>query len=120
MLLLSTPGVFVGADRFGRRWRQVKVLANSFWKRWISEYLPMLQLRQKGRKEVRNVKVNDLVLLVDSGCPRGRWPIAIVAEVLPDEHGTVRQVIVRTNNGKFKRDIRKLCMLEETKIDGDP
>ena len=90
MLLLSTPGVFVGADRFGRRWRQVKVLANSFWKRWISEYLPMLQLRQKWRKEVRNVKVNDLVLLVDSGCPRGRWPIAIVEEVLPDEHGTVR------------------------------
>ena len=69
---------------------------------------------------VKNVACLSSSLLVDSGCPRGRWPMAIVEEVLPDEHVTVRQVIVRTNNGKFKRDIRKLCMLEETKIDGDP
>ena len=109
----------MGADRFGRRGRQAQVLANSFWKRWISEYLPTLQLQQKWRKGATNVKVNDLVLLVDSRCPRGRWPMAIVEEVLPDEHGTVRQVIVRTNNGKFKGDTRKLCMLEETKIGGD-
>ena len=112
-------GVFVGADRFGRRWRQAQVLANSFWKRWISEYLPTLQLRQKWRKQARNVQVKDLVLLVDSGCPRGQWPMAIVEEVFPDEHGTVRQVIIRTRSGKFRRDVRKLCMLEETKIDGD-
>ena len=112
-------GVFVGADRFGRRWRQAQVLANSFWKRWISEYLPTLQLRQKWRKQARNVQVKDLVLLVDSGCPRGQWPMAIVEEVFPDEHGTVRQVIIRTRSGKFRRDVRKLCMLEETKIDGE-
>jgi hypothetical protein len=48
------------------------VLANSFWKRWISEYLPTLQLRQKWRKQARNVQVKDLVLLVDSGCSRGQ------------------------------------------------
>lgn len=59
------------------------------------------------------------MLLVDSGCPRRRWPMAIVEEVLPDEHGTVRQVIVRTRSRKFKRDLRKLCMLEEAEIDGD-
>ena len=76
------------------------MLANSFWKCWVSEYLPTLQLRQKWRKGARNVEVS-------------------VEKVFPDEHGTVRQVIVRTNNGKFKRDIRKLCTLEETKIDGD-
>lgn len=45
--------------------------------------------------------------------------MAIVEEVLPDEHGTVRQVIVRTRSRKFKRDLRKLCMLEEAEIDGD-
>lgn len=62
------------------------------------------------------------MLLVDSGCPRRRWPMAIVEEVLPDEHGTVRQVIVRTRSRTFrfaKRDLRKLCMLEEAEIDGD-
>ena len=63
--------------------------------------------------------VKDLVLLVDSGCHRGQWPMAIVGNVFPDEHGTVRQVIIETRSGKFRRDVRKLCMLEETKIDGD-
>ena len=112
-------GVFVGEDRFSKRWRQAQVLANTFWKRWIGEYLPTLQLRQKWRKGARNIQVKDLVLMVDSGCPRGGWPIAIVEEVFPDERGSVRQVVVRTRNGKFRRDVRKLCMLEEAKIDGD-
>jgi hypothetical protein len=47
-------GVFVGADRFGRRRRQAQVFAYSFWKRCISEYLPTLQLRQKWGKQARN------------------------------------------------------------------
>ena len=59
------------------------------------------------------------MLLVDSGCPCRRWPMAIVEEVFPDERGSVRQVVVRTRNGKFRRDVFKLCMLEEAKIDGD-
>ena len=63
-------GVLVGVDSFGRQWRQAQVLANSVWKPWISEYLPTLQLRQKWRKGAGNVEVTDLVLLVDSGCPR--------------------------------------------------
>ena len=118
LLLLRTnsclpPGVFVGAERFTRRWRQAQVLANSFWKRWVSEYLPTLQQRQKWRQEERNVQINDLVLLVDSSCSRGQWPMAIVEEVFPDEKGIVRRVVVRTRIGRFKRDVRKLCMLEE-------
>lgn len=89
------------------------MLANTFWKRWIGEYLPTLQQRQKWRKRKRNVQVKDLVLMVDGGCPRGQWPLAVVEEVFPDDEGTVRQVVVRTRNGKFRRDVRKLCVLEE-------
>ena len=38
--------------------------------------------------------------------------MAIVEEVFPDKHGIVRQVMVRTANSKFRRDVRKLCLLE--------
>ena len=107
------------ANRFNRRCRQAQDLANSFEKRWVREYLPTLQKWQKWWKLVWNVQVNDLVLLVDSGYPRRRGQMAIVEEVLPDEHGTARQVIVRTRSRKFKRDVQKLCMLEEAEIDGD-
>ena len=74
----------------------------------------MLQ-RQKWHKPRKNIKVKDLMLLVDSGCSHGQWPMAVVEEVFPDKHGIVRQVMVRTANSKFKRDVHKLCLLERTK-----
>lgn len=106
------PGVFVDRDRYNRRWRQAQLLANTFWKRWIREYLPTLQRRQKWLQQKRNLSVKDLVLLVDKDCPRGEWPMAVVEEVYPDDKGIVRHVMVRTAGGRFKRDARKLCLLE--------
>ena len=44
-----------------RRWRQVQYLANMFWSRWIKEYLPILQNRQKWLMPKRNL--SDIVLV---------------------------------------------------------
>ena len=42
------PGVFAKEDTYcKRRWRQVQYMSDIFWKRWLKEYLPTLQLRQK-------------------------------------------------------------------------
>ncbi|KAK0144648.1 hypothetical protein N1851_016990 [Merluccius polli] len=42
------PGVFEHHDLYmRRRWRQVQYLSDHFWKKWIWEYLPVLQERQK-------------------------------------------------------------------------
>ena len=42
------PGVFSKSDQYSqRRWRQVQYMADLFWKRWVKEYLPIFQLRQK-------------------------------------------------------------------------
>ena len=40
-------GSWVVADKFSKRWRQAQQLASAFWKRWVKEYLPLLQERQK-------------------------------------------------------------------------
>ena len=38
------PGIFTRNDCYSRRkWRQVKYLADLFWKRWTRKYLPRLQ-----------------------------------------------------------------------------
>ena len=39
------PGIFSKDDMYcRRRWRQIQYLSNVFWKRWLSEYLPTLQV----------------------------------------------------------------------------
>ena len=95
------------------RWKQAQTIADMFWTRWIKEYIPTLQERQKWLYPKRNLAVGDLVLIVDESLPRGRWPLGLVEEVFPDAKGNVRRVVVRTAGAKrFRRDVRKLCLLE--------
>ena len=39
--------VFKEQDKYGKRWRHAQCLADAFWKRWLRDYLPALQRRQK-------------------------------------------------------------------------
>lgn len=41
------PGKFESRDMYRRRWKKAQYLANVFWHRWLREYLPTLQERQK-------------------------------------------------------------------------
>ncbi|XP_071834278.1 uncharacterized protein [Apostichopus japonicus] len=108
------PGEFVKTDGYGRRrWRQCQYLANQFWRRWIREYLPLLQTRQKWNKEKRSLRVGDLVLMVNESLPRGKWSVGRVEQVFPDRFGRVRQVEIRVGSQYYKRPIVKLCLLEE-------
>ena len=109
------PGVFQKVDGFGiRAWRQAQYLADRFWQRWLKEYLPLLQLRQRWTVPRRNLKVGDLVLVLDESVPRGQWPMGRVIKVYPDKAGWVRQVDVRVSAKDLKRPITKLCFLEST------
>ncbi|KAF6773398.1 hypothetical protein AHF37_07810 [Paragonimus kellicotti] len=85
------------APKLTRRWRQAQHLADVFWSRWIKEYVPDLQ-----------------VLVVNESVPRGQWYMGIVDQSIVGKDGAVREVIVRTNNGSQRRDVRQLCLLEDT------
>ena len=95
------------------RWKYAQSLANQFWSRWIREYLPTLQSRQKWLRKMRNLKVGDLVLVVDFNLPRGSWKKGLVTEVFEDNLGCVRRVMLKLENGVIMRDVRKLCLLDE-------
>lgn len=108
------PGVFNKADNYcRRRWRQVQYMANLFWQRWVREYLPLLQERQKWYSKKRNLNVGDVVLIVDSNAPRNSWPMGVVLETIPDKLGFVRQVKVKTATNILTRPIDKLCVILE-------
>ena len=93
--------------RLNKRWRQVQYLADVFWNKWIKSYLPTLNMISKWHRHARNLNVGDLVLLLDSNCPRGQWPKALVDQVFVGSDGLVREVMVRTATGKFRRRCQK-------------
>ncbi|VDP93917.1 unnamed protein product [Echinostoma caproni] len=115
MLLRPNNGLTVPrtlTKYYSSSWRQATYLAGVFWKRWVREYLPTLQARQKWLLKERNFRVGDIVLLADERLRRDEWPLAIIEECLPDEDGLVRTVKVRTAAGETLRDIRRICYLE--------
>ena len=91
------PSVFVKGDLYCRnRWKQVRYVVDLFWKRWLSEYLPYLQERQKWLRPRRNFTVGGLVLIADKRVHRGQWPLGSVIEVHPGSDGLTRSVTVAT------------------------
>ncbi|XP_068207524.1 uncharacterized protein [Palaemon carinicauda] len=99
-----------------RRWRQAQFLADEFWRRWIQEYLPLLQERQKWSVPKRDINVGDVVLTLDERLPRGSWPLGKVMEVTRSADSRVRQALIMTENGEFRRPVQKLCLLLENEF----
>jgi hypothetical protein len=89
------PGLFSERDLYAnKKWKQVQYLSDLFWSRWRKEYLPLLQSRQKWRRDSTPLNVGDLVLLVDQLLPRNQWAMGRIVEVIRDRRGNVRSAKV--------------------------
>nr|XP_055049230.1 uncharacterized protein LOC129434322 isoform X1 [Misgurnus anguillicaudatus] len=110
------PGAFVKQDLYRRRWRQVQYLADIFWSRWLKEYLPALQQRQKWFQPKRNLQKGDLVLVLYENTPRNHWPLGLITQVYPGADGLVRTVEVKTQAGIYNRPVDKICLLEASLV----
>ena len=107
-----TLGTFSNADMFRRRWRYVQHLVEMFWRRYIREYIPMLQKRVKWTKEKRSLREGDLVMMMDENAPRKQWHKALVIEAREGRDGKVRSVILRSRGNLFTRPVTKVVPLE--------
>ena len=112
--LKAPPGKFVKDDMYNRRWRHVQFLADAFWKRWVRQYLPTLQKRQKWFDIKENLRIGDIVLVLDEVTSRKSWPMGRVTKITPGRDGLVRSVEVKTNTSVFVRPVTKLCFLESS------
>ena len=108
------PGDFQHDMTSRKRWRRTQALADHLWNRWRKEYLHSLIHRRKWQTDIRNLQVGDVVLLSETGTPRGLWPLARITEVLPGPDGRVRTVRLKTTAGAtFTRPVNKVALLEE-------
>ena len=109
------PCLFLKEDNYARRrWKQVQYISDLFWKRWIKEYLPQLQERQKWTKIKRNFVPGDIVIIMDDSAPRNSWIIGRITETMPDRNGLVRQVRIKTRTSLLCRPVTKICLLQES------
>ena len=106
------PGVFSDADALSRRrWRQAQYMADQFWLRFVREFLPTLQTRQRWAFKSRNMKEGDVVLVTDKDAPRGQWQMGRIAQVFHGKDGLVRSVLVKTRTSTLVRPIHKLVFV---------
>ncbi|XP_036329713.1 uncharacterized protein LOC118741847 [Rhagoletis pomonella] len=93
------------------RWQYLQKLTQHFWKRWSIEYVTQLQQRPKWSQRLRNLEINDVVIIKDDNLPPTQWSIGKISEVHPGSDGLVRVASVDTFKGTLKRPIVKLCPL---------
>lgn len=103
------------AEELRSTYKRSQYLAKELWNRWCKEYFPTLNKRSKWYEDSRVIQVGDLVLVMDNN--DGNTVRGLVEEVFNGVDGRVRQAVVRTTAGRFRRPVSKLAILE---IDDKP
>ena len=97
-----------------KRWRKVQEIISQVWRRWLQEYLPLLSRRPKWTEVVKDLKEDDVVLVLDSKLPRGRWPLGRIIETYPGRDGHTRVAKIQCGASTVVRPIHKLVPLHES------
>ena len=110
--LLAPPEQIINEDeRVSNRWKRLQQITQGFWNRWTKEYVHTMLSRQKWHKPCENLRVGQIVYMMDTPSTPLSWPLARVERLLPSRDGVVRSVYVKTQNGLYCRPVNKLVAL---------
>ncbi|XP_058449088.1 uncharacterized protein LOC131429055 [Malaya genurostris] len=85
--------------------------ADKIWERWHKEYFPSINQRTKWHRNCTPLNEGDLVFVVD-GKNRKNWIRGIVAKTITGSDGVIRQAMVRTSAGVFRRAVANLAVMD--------
>ena len=89
--MLSTTG----KGKIVQRWFEMNQLLDRFWKQLMDECVLDWTRQSKWKETKKNLKVGDLVLVIEEMKHRGRWEMAVVEEVSVSQDGLVRKARIR-------------------------
>lgn len=101
------------------RWSKVKALHQNFIVRWKEDYLKSLQKRYKWKTKSNDIKVDDLVIVIDDMLPPHEWNLGRIVKTHAGSDGSVRVADVKVTTGIITRPIVKLCYLPFSNSDND-
>ncbi|XP_075159812.1 uncharacterized protein LOC142232963 [Haematobia irritans] len=93
------------------KWIKLKALHHQFALRWKEEYLKTMHKRYKWKSPSLNLKVDDLVVVMDDLLPPCEWLLGRIIKTYSGADTKVRVADVRTATGIITRPIAKLCYL---------
>ncbi|GFY21778.1 integrase catalytic domain-containing protein [Trichonephila clavipes] len=94
-----------------KKWQKITKIVQLMWKFWSRNYLNRLQQRGKWMFEKNNVKIGDLVLIIEENLPTYKWALGRIVELYYGEDKKVRFVKIKTQYSTCKRAISKICVL---------
>ena len=101
---------------FRKLFRDQQDILTDVWKRWVSEYLPALQQRNKlSKEEIRSHFVGDLVWIIDKDIKPFNYPLGRIVELFKGDDDVARAATVKTATGTYKIPIVRLIP-----VDSDP
>lgn len=95
-----------------RNYRTSQILANQFWRRWVSDYLPEISRRTKWFAHTKPLSIGDIVVIADPRLPRNCWPKGRIILTNKGRDGCIRSATVQTANGVYERPATKLAVLD--------
>ena len=74
----------------------IKGIEKQFWEEWLKLFAPTLIQQKKWKKEYRNLKIGDVVLVLDPAFSdhKNRFKLAKVTDASPGRDGLVRKVTI--------------------------
>ncbi|KAL0150553.1 hypothetical protein M9458_054146 [Cirrhinus mrigala] len=103
-----------------RHWRHSQVLADRFRSRFIRDYLPSLQTRQKWHASPPDLKEQTFVLIIDPQLPRSLWPVGQVIKTHQSPDGHIRSAHVLIKGQVYTRPVARLVILPALPKDRPP
>ena len=100
-----------------RRWRRVQELTRHVWGHWMKEYLTHVGSRQKWFFPTENLKVGDVVIVIDLSTARREWKVRRIECTYPGSDQLVRVVDVQVRDKFLKRSVTRISLLEFAETD---
>ncbi|GFW30818.1 integrase catalytic domain-containing protein [Trichonephila clavipes] len=111
LISLEEPNLTKCKESNLKKWQKITKIVQLMWKFWSRNYLNQLQQREKWMFEKNNVKIGDLVLIIEENLPTYKWALGRIVELYYGEDKKVRVVKIKTQYTTCKRAISKICVL---------
>ena len=93
-------------------WKRAQNRISAFWKVWSTEYLDLLHTRSKWQTTRDDMRIGDLVILVDESSRRHDWKMARVKKVFKRDNHVIKVIVKRGDGREIEKDRTKVVHLE--------